>query len=930
MNQILIVDDEKLIRDMLASRLQDHGYETILAKNGKEGLELFDEHNPPVTILDLKMPEMDGIELLNELKPDVFLTNAIIVFTGHGDNNDIEQCFKLGVQSFLRKPVNFFELLGSIKRAFDLVNNTLKINSLNSQLHESNQRISSILGNIPDLIWECDNQLRFTYASDNARQVLQYTPDELKGKKITDFLIKEDVEQLNFKFKASKTKLKDSVEGLSVTLKAKDGSPVPMQLLAKGIVDSEGKTEKLLVTARDMKSFSAIADKLETVVEEMTIKIDENLNVLFMDESIRQFLDFELTGNKDCGNLSSCLSDPDSKSLLHFAFSQKEDVPFPIEIKIKDASDQQHVFSTHFKYEQSGPCLEGHLKPLNKDSQIALMFKQVDKRLQNSVEVTPEMKADIVKDSFNLAGETLASLKVLAEFAYSEEEVFNIDEYFQFIKSKRVNVFAETLRIIGNKIHGLKGTTGFILSSAKKLCHQVEELVRPLTEHKIVLTTTNYRLLIKFVYTIQDMLEKYQENDLTEFSVEGFIATINAGIKKSVEYIGVQTSAYSDLIATRGADDGHTRRRKADEYLSVSQVGYGLLSQQVKNLFYMFSETLSDEHTIQAGNLYNEFLDTHQRIQKVPLDLSRYERLIPSLTKQYEKEASFIVNDHDVHADREFWNAIHEILNHTLKNAVIHGLDTPQEREKANKSSVGEISVEIKEDALSIYVSVSDDGRGIDVDKIRKKAIDSMAISPGKIEEMTDDELLYLVFLQGISTADTLDDNAGRGVGLNAVQEAMQTFQGSCSIKSEKGLGCSWDFTFPKSNVSLSCFIVTVDDFRIAIPEDCVEAFYGYNENNISWINQQPNYRQNQDLIPLLDSTKIFDKDVSINQDSIRRILILKTEKEKMGMVINDIIHHANLPIMALPEEYRKIPAYLGATLYGNESVLVINASQIR
>ncbi len=237
MNKILIVDDEKLIRDMLSSRLQDHGYETILAKNGKEGLKQFEKHNPSVTILDLKMPVMDGIEFLKNLKPEVFLTNAIIVFTGHGDNTDIEQCFKLGVQSFLRKPVNFFELLGSIKRAFDLVNNIHKISELNSQLHVSNQRISSILGNIPDLIFECDSKLQFTYASDNVEQVLQYTPDELKGKKITDFLIKEDIEQLNFKFKASKTKLKDSIDGLSVTLKAKDGDQVPMQLLAKGIVN---------------------------------------------------------------------------------------------------------------------------------------------------------------------------------------------------------------------------------------------------------------------------------------------------------------------------------------------------------------------------------------------------------------------------------------------------------------------------------------------------------------------------------------------------------------------------------------------------------------------------------------------------------------------------------------------------------------------
>ena len=930
MNQILIVDDEKLIRDMLSSRLKDHGYEPILAKNGKEGLNLFNKHQPPVTILDLKMPVMDGIEFLKKLDPESFITNAIIVFTGHGDNTDIEQCYNMGVQSFLRKPVNFFELLGSIKRAFDLVTNTRKINELNASLNETNRRVSSLLDNIPDVVVECNKKLEFTYVSENVFKMLQYSSDDLLGKKITDFLVEEDVEQLTYKFKAGKTKLKETVEALAVTMKAKNGDLVPTQLLAKGIPDEKGKPEKLLITARDTKQISVIAEKLEEVTDDFKIRVDKKLNIVFADDSIKQYLEFELSDKKDCGNLESCLTDPGSKKLLDFAFSQKEDVPFPIELKLTDADEQVHAFTIQLKYRKDGPCLEGSLMPVKQESQLALMFKQVDKRLQNSVEITPEMRADIIKDSFNLASEALSSIKKLDGFVYKEEEIFNLDEYFIFIKSKRIQDYIEALRIIGNKLHGLKGSTGFILPAAKKLCHHMEEMMTPLLDNRLVMTDSVYRLMIRFIYAIQDMLEKFQENDLTEFSVEDLIVSINETIEKGFTYLGNQADAYAELINKRGTDTGEARRRKSDEYLSVSQAGYGLLSQQVKNLFYMFSETLSDEHIIQAGNLYNEFLDTHQQIQKVPLDLSRYERLIPSLAKQYDKEATFEVNDYGVHADREFWNSVHEILNHTLKNAVIHGLESSDERSKTNKESLGTISVEIREDALSIYVSVTDDGKGIDAKKVRKKALDNMIIASEKLDEMTDDEVIYLVFTQGMSTAETLDDNAGRGVGLNAVQEAMQTFQGSCSITTEQGSGCTWDFTFPKSNVSLSCFIVTVNDFKIAIPEDCVEAFYGYQENNISWINQQPNYRQNQDLIPLLDSKSVFDGDIAINDDSIRRVLILKTDKEKMGMVINDIIHHANLPIMPLPEEYRNIPSYLGATLYGNDPVLVINASQIR
>ena len=127
----------------------------------------------------------------------------------------------------------------------------------------------------------------------------------------------------------------------------------------------------------------------------------------------------------------------------------------------------------------------------------------------------------------------------------------------------------------------------------------------------------------------------------------------------------------------------------------------------------------------------------------------------------------------------------------------------------------------------------------------------------------------------------------------------------------------------------LPCFIVTIGHFQIAIPENHVEAFYGYQQQHIRQINRKAVFRRVDEIISLLDSQSIFDGDVCVNGESIRRILILQAEQQKMGMVINDIIHHATLPILPLPEEYREIPIYLGVTLYGNQPVLVLNAYQM-
>ena len=121
MNRLLIIDDDAFVRDMLVAALAREGYEVFIAENGEEGLERVTVHQPQVIILDLKMPKMGGVEFLQRLKPEVMSPYSVIVLTGDGSDNDAEQCYQLGIQSFLRKPVNLRELRGLVKRSFELI-----------------------------------------------------------------------------------------------------------------------------------------------------------------------------------------------------------------------------------------------------------------------------------------------------------------------------------------------------------------------------------------------------------------------------------------------------------------------------------------------------------------------------------------------------------------------------------------------------------------------------------------------------------------------------------------------------------------------------------------------------------------------------------------------------------------------------------------
>lgn len=136
MHKVLIIDDEPLIRKMLSRFLSNLGYDVFTAENGILGLEAFIEHKPQLVLLDLKMPSMGGIELLERLKPVVSSPYAVLILTGDGNEVDAEQCFELGVKAFLRKPVNLLELQGLVKNILDLVKFSSEIQDLNATLEQ--------------------------------------------------------------------------------------------------------------------------------------------------------------------------------------------------------------------------------------------------------------------------------------------------------------------------------------------------------------------------------------------------------------------------------------------------------------------------------------------------------------------------------------------------------------------------------------------------------------------------------------------------------------------------------------------------------------------------------------------------------------------------------------------------------------------------
>ncbi len=928
--KILIVDDAQTNLDIISGILEED-YKLETALDGEKALKKAKSFKPGIVLLDIMMPGLDGYEVCKKIRNDPDLSSAkIILISAKHELEDRLIGYEAGADDYIKKPFDQAELLAKTKVFSRLNGEERKSKQLNRLLLSRQQ-------DIPNVLWECDKKLKFTFIDENITPLLGFDAQEMLGKPMSK-LIHKGKKEFDSTLKAKLMSTNPSLRGVPFLFKSKEKQKIKLQVFADAVFDENNNIIGMGGMFRDMSAFNSLLEVESAKEEQLSIQIDSTLEYRFSNEfTANQFP--IASGNKTSDHIKNILDDSNVENLLQFAFDQNEDVPFPIEVTLTGMNGDKHPFAVDLKFQKGTKLLEGILNPTSAQGNLDIVshrienqsqiIKDQEESLKNAIIMDDETRQHITQDAHNLAGEILSLVKSLDNFSFPDDGIFNFEELCEFVSRKNLQVYSENLRLLGNKIHGLKGSCGFLIEPAKTLCHQMEEITRRLADFELLLTHSLSNLLKQFIFKIEEMLEVLNSGKEGDLEIESWLIRIEKSLASGLSFISGQEKKVCDLIKQRSVDNGEIRTRKREEYVSVSLDGYESLSEKVKDLYYSLTGSLNEEQLVQSGSLFNQFLSTHQEIKKVPLVLTRYERLIPKLAKDYGKDADFQFIDNGVKADREFWDSVHEILNHMLKNAVIHGIEPNEKRKEMNKNPSGKVTVELKEDALHILLTVSDDGQGLDTKRISKKALESGLYNTDQLDAMSESDLFDLLFLTGFSTADNLDDNAGRGVGMNAVKEVMLQHQGECSITSSPGEGCQWHLSFLKSNVSLACIIVAVSDVCLAIPEDYVDTFIDYGDDNKKTVKQAPMYKYDGQLIPLVDEEKLFEsRDLSLDTKN-RSVVVLKNTKEKKGLIINRIIHHAVQPILPLPKVYRNVPIYQGITIYNNEPVPVVNIEKL-
>ena len=311
------------------------------------------------------------------------------------------------------------------------------------------------------------------------------------------------------------------------------------------------------------------------------------------------------------------------------------------------------------------------------------------------------------------------------------------------------------------------------------------------------------------------------------------------------------------------------------------------------------------------------------RMQPVSKVFGRFTRVVRDLARQVKKEVELETQGENTELDRGMVESLADPLTHLVRNAVDHGIESPEERERAGKPRRGRVSLVAQQEGNNIIVSVSDDGAGLDAERIRAKALERGLIDARTGLQMPEEEILQLVFLPGFSTRDAVSDLSGRGVGMDVVKTQVSSVNGTVEIRSERGKGSRVIIRLPLTLAIMPTLMVVVHERRFALPLSSVEEIINYDPAARSIMDGRVMLSRHGEVMPLLD-LGCWVRGVALPAGAPRSVVIALASGRRVGLVVDRLIGQEEIVIKSLGARLDGLPGFAGATITGDGGIALI------
>jgi len=399
-------------------------------------------------------------------------------------------------------------------------------------------------------------------------------------------------------------------------------------------------------------------------------------------------------------------------------------------------------------------------------------------------------------------------------------------------------------------------------------------------------------------------------------------ASLQNSYKERVRRLMDSLPAYMERVKS-GTTVAEVRKDLLKEYGDLGTVfdSYDADQKAMTGKFRTYTQTL--------GRIASELQEGVMKIRMVPINqiFSRFPRVVRDLQRDLNKKIQLVIEGEETELDKSVVEDLLDPVMHCVRNSVDHGIEMPEVRRAAGKDETGTVLLKASNEGNMIVIEISDDGAGIDVEKVKAKAIEKGLIHPDKV--LSEQDAFNLIMEPGFSTADHISNISGRGVGLDVVRTMIAKLNGTMSITSAKGKGTSFIIRLPLTLAIIQGLLVRVGKEVYSIPIANVIESQCIHQSDISRIDNYETMEVRNEVISVLRLSRLFGIRETVESDECY-VVIVGSQDKKIGVMVDALIGEEDVVIKPLRDQFTNSPGIAGASILGDGSVsLIIDVSQL-
>ncbi len=486
----------------------------------------------------------------------------------------------------------------------------------------------------------------------------------------------------------------------------------------------------------------------------------------------------------------------------------------------------------------------------------------------------------------------------------------------------------DSINAIFRDAHTLKGMAATMeFTNTKELCLGIEEIFEDIRKGDSKIHTEIASILFECFDLLEDLISKDDDCEIesvlsslksthsvttSKNTIKNTTSGENSGddlIDKIVQQHTENESPKSNSKVNKidslfNSEKVSTIRVKMDDLEAlVNLTGELMITKMRLEQTFSKNDTESRQVLVTLSRLITDLQSQTMKVRLVPIDqiFNRFPRIVRDLATKLGKQVSVNIDTAGIELDRSVLDAINEPLIHIIRNAVDHGIETTEERIKSDKPATGTITLTSTRIGDRIQIRIEDDGKGLDLNKIIVTAIDKKIITESQARNMTDEEIVKLISVPGLSTSESISDISGRGVGMDVVFNKVESVGGQVSVKTEKGKGTIISIILPLTMSIIAGLVVTIDGEKYVLPLSIIASTLKVHSSDIKTIDGNEVMMYREEIIPIFHISDILD--VQINEpetDTKKTIVVVNNGTKLIGLIVDSFERNQEFVIKRL------------------------------